>query len=58
MEWDGERLTEDKAKEVYANALLNATEENIENPTQAQDEQYAVMKYLQKHLKGLRFREL
>jgi hypothetical protein len=58
MEWEGKRLTGGEAWAVYKNALDSVNYEAGEKGIPVQKEQYAVMKYLQKHLKGLKFREL
>jgi SPP1 gp7 family putative phage head morphogenesis protein len=59
MEWDGERLTEDKAKEVYDRAWQYLEQLAADSRVRVQDDaQYGVMSYLKENLKGLLFYEL
>jgi hypothetical protein len=59
MEWDGERLTEDKAKEVYDRAWQYLEQLAADSRVRMQDDaQYGVMSYLKENLKGLLFYEL
>jgi SPP1 gp7 family putative phage head morphogenesis protein len=58
MEWHGKRLTENEARDVYENALLNVNDEARKKKASVENEQYSVMEYLRKHRKELKFREL
>jgi hypothetical protein len=59
MTWEGKRLTINEAVEAYEDALLSLNRETRETGIHPEeDEQHSIMKYLQKHLKGLRFYEL
>jgi hypothetical protein len=59
IQWEGKRLTSDDAYNIYKETCRILDDEVIEDSAHTEEkEQYSIMKYLEKHLKGLCFYEL
>jgi hypothetical protein len=58
VEWVGKRLTKTEAREAYEDGLNVIREKALKTRIPVENEQYNIMQYLQKNLKGLIFHEL